>query len=186
MTQHIVAKVGGSLYDLPDLRERLQAWLRRQQPASVLLVPGGGTAAELIRAFDQAHRLGEEAAHWLALRCLTLNAWFLAELLGLTVTPAWDCAATAILDPFAFAKADEAKPGHLSHSWEATSDSAALRAAQVYQASRLTLLKSVDLPPGISWRDAAERGIVDRFFPKAVACANRLTVNIVNLRRSEH
>jgi ELWxxDGT repeat protein len=77
----IVVKVGGSLFDLPDLGQRLHAWLAAQGHARMLLVPGGGPTADLIRAFDRRYGLGEEAAHWLALRAMALNAWILAALL---------------------------------------------------------------------------------------------------------
>src|SRR5262249_50947889 len=77
----VVVKVGGSLYDLPGLGARLRAWLERLPSREVLLVPGGGPAADVVRDLDRLHRLGEEAAHWLALRALSVNARFLAALL---------------------------------------------------------------------------------------------------------
>src|SRR5262245_19403362 len=77
----IVVKVGGSLYDLPDLGPRLQRWLDALHTRSILIVPGGGALADAVRDLDQIHGLGEETAHWLALRALTLNAYFLAALL---------------------------------------------------------------------------------------------------------
>src|SRR5437870_4383113 len=75
----VIVKVGGSLYELPDLRERLRAWIAQIGAARVLLVPGGGMTAEAIRAFDRVHQLGEEASHWLAIRTLSVNARFLHE-----------------------------------------------------------------------------------------------------------
>jgi hypothetical protein len=77
----IVVKVGGSLFDLPDLGSRLQSWLDRLPTRQVLLVPGGGPTADVVRELDRRHGLGDERAHWLALRALMLNAYFLAELL---------------------------------------------------------------------------------------------------------
>ena len=77
-----VVKVGGSLYDLPDLGPRLRAWLKQAPAADFLIVPGGGPTADVIRDLDRIHRLGEEKAHSLALAALRLNAWFLATLLG--------------------------------------------------------------------------------------------------------
>src|SRR5262245_21284758 len=79
----IVVKVGGSLYACPDLAARLGDWLQPffRQDTPLLLGPGGGPAADVVRQFDRDHRLGEETAHWLALRALALNAHFLAALL---------------------------------------------------------------------------------------------------------
>ena len=59
----IVAKVGGSLFDLPQLGPALARWAA-EQPAPVLYVPGGGPFADVIRALDRVHDLGDEAAHW--------------------------------------------------------------------------------------------------------------------------
>src|SRR5262245_24111232 len=141
----IVAKVGGSLYDLPDLAQRLQTWLRRWRDRSVVLVPGGGAAADVVRARDRIHHLGEEAAHWLALRALTLNAHWLAHLLpgsrviaGAEGVPR-EPGSWVILDAFAFCQADETSAGRLPHSWDVTSDSLAVRVADVLGARRLVL-----------------------------------------------
>src|SRR5262245_62169186 len=79
-----VVKVGGSLYDLPDLGRRLAAWLETLTASRILLVPGGGATADVVREFDRCHGLGETTGHELALRSLTLNAWFLAVLLHRT------------------------------------------------------------------------------------------------------
>ena len=69
-----VVKVGGSLYDLPDLGPRLQRWLPTQDSSRILLVPGGGAAVDVVREFARLHRLSEEDAHWLALHAVTMNA----------------------------------------------------------------------------------------------------------------
>jgi aspartokinase-like uncharacterized kinase len=172
----IVVKVGGSLYDHPRLGPGLRAYLDSLAPESVLLVPGGGPFADAVRQLDAAHRLGEEAAHWLALRAMDLAGAFLE---GLALRPA---SRLNVLDCLAFATEDEARPDSLPHSWAVTSDSIAARAAVVYRASRLVLLKSTDVPPGTPWAAAAAAGWVDPHFPRVVA-ANRLTVAAVNFRQ---
>jgi hypothetical protein len=63
-----------------------------------------------------------------------------------------------------------------------TSDSIAARAAVVFGAGRLVLLKSVDVPPGTPWEYAVGRGWVDRHFPKVVAGA-AFAIEVVNFRR---
>jgi hypothetical protein len=85
-----------------------------------------------------------------------------------------------IVDAYEFALEDEGQPGSLPHSWAVTSDSLAARVAQVGGAHRLILLKSVDVPAGVSWPEAAARGWVDEYFPQAVS---GLTIEIVNFRR---
>src|SRR5437879_5866571 len=184
----VVVKVGGSLYDLPDLGPRLQHWLDGQAGRQILLVPGGGSMADVLRDLDDAHGLGEETAHWLALRALALNAHVLAALLPEAVVAAhpdqclvfWRRGQLAVLDAYAFAASDEHKIGSLPHRWTVTSDSIAARAARLVEARQLILLKSVMIPPGIDWREAAQRGWVDAYFPEAIG--NALTVDVVNFR----
>jgi len=179
----IVVKVGGSLYDLPDLGPRLHRWLLSRETDSVLLVPGGGALADAVRELDATHGLGEETGHWLALRALTVAAHFLARLLPdcavVSHPDRWRRGTIAVLDARAFAIADEGKPGALPRSWAVTSDSIAARAARVGGVRRLILLKSVTIPDNIDWPEAARRGWVDEFFPTA---AVELEVRSVNFK----
>jgi aspartokinase-like uncharacterized kinase len=189
----LAVKVGGSLFDLPHFGTRLRAWLDQfcSLGTPLLLVPGGGATADVIRRLDQIHALGEEQAHWLALRALTLNAHFLASLLpDAAVTgdvaacaPLWQRQRPAVLDGHAFAEADEKRPERLPHRWAVTSDSLAVRAADVAEARQLILLKSVTIPPGLDWTEASRAGFVDGYFAEALSRrATAFEVRAVNLR----
>jgi aspartokinase-like uncharacterized kinase len=180
-----VVKVGGSLYDLPDLGTRLDSWLATLGTCPVLLVPGGGTTTDVIRALDRCHGLGEAVSHDLALRALTLNAWFLAALLMGDVPVLNACrirtwSGIALLDAEAFCKEREVADG-LPACWAATSDSIAARAAVVLGAEELVLLKSTDAIEIEDWTEAARRGLVDPLFPGVLA-GSTMTVRIVNIR----
>jgi aspartokinase-like uncharacterized kinase len=182
-----VVKVGGSLYDLPDLGPRLRAWLRSLS-GPVLLVPGGGAAVDVVREQDRRHGLGEEVSHWLALRALTFNALSLQALLpgaALVAQPAMNPSALTILDAHAFALADEGRGGYLPHTWEVTGDSIAARAAVVAEARQLVLLKSVPIPSGMTWEEAGRLGLVDRWLAHVLRAAPHLEVRAVNLRAEE-
>jgi aspartokinase-like uncharacterized kinase len=187
----IVVKVGGSLFDLPDLGLRLSGWLQSLATPRIILLPGGGPTADVIRDLDRRHHLGEEKSHWLALRALTLNAFFLADLVQdaavvrqLEECPVlWEAGRIPIFDAHAFARADEDRAGKLPHSWNVSSDALAARLAVVAHASRLVLLKSTSLSDGPGWREAGERGFVDRIFADVLEDAAReLEVVAVNLR----
>jgi aspartokinase-like uncharacterized kinase len=188
----IVVKVGGSLFDLPGLGPRLAAWLAALDDRAALLVPGGGALADFIRDLDQTHSLGEERAHWLALQALTLSAHVLADLLPAAQVVAaldeaadvWRAGRVAILDAHAFLRADEGRPGSLPHCWDVTSDAIAARVAVVAGARRLVLLKSTDVPEGISWDVAARRGLVDKMMAGALRQAPALQVWARNFRSS--
>src|SRR5262245_14108307 len=85
---------------------------------------------------------------------------------------------------YTFARADDARPDHLPHCWDVTSDSLAARAALVAGIDVLILLKSVSLLAGSSWTEAARVGVVDATFPHVMAAAgNRLSVRVVNFRQ---
>jgi aspartokinase-like uncharacterized kinase len=186
----IVIKVSGSLLDLPGLGERLRAWLETLGTSHLLLVPGGGPTADVIRALDRQHRLGEEAAHWLALRALSLNASVLQALVpGTEVVADLTAGAAAcrrgivpILDAWSFARADEERPGRLAHRWDVTSDSVAARVAVVAGAPLLILLKSVTIAETLSWAEAGRHGLVDPCFAEVSASAAGLAVRAVNFR----
>jgi aspartokinase-like uncharacterized kinase len=187
-----VVKIGGSLFDLPDLGPRLQRWLDELDAVPLLLVPGGGPMADLVRDLDQRHGLGEEKAHWLALRAMTLNAWFLADLLpDAVVVPDLDefpptrekPSSLSILDAFSFALRDERRLESLPHGWAVTSDSVAARVAVVAGARQLILLKSVMIPEEIDWTEAGRRGFVDTALAEVLRRARTpLEVRAVNLR----
>jgi len=77
----VVAKVGGSLLDWPQLADRLQRWLAALGTPRVVLVVGGGPAADLVRRRDQWDDLGDDKSHWLAVRAMTFNGYLLEGLL---------------------------------------------------------------------------------------------------------
>jgi 5-(aminomethyl)-3-furanmethanol phosphate kinase len=165
----IVVKVGGSLYDHPRLGPGLKAYLEKL-PAPILVVAGGGRFADVVRHLDAVHHLGDDICHRLALHAMNLAGEFLTSLgaLGGFSQPV----------PFNAVAADPDLP----HTWEATSDSIAAWAAVRHGASRLILLKSIDIPAGTAWAEAAERGWLDRHFP-IIMDGHFLQVEAVNFRR---
>lgn len=179
----IVVKVGGSLYDWPGLGPALRVFVAALDPVPVLLVPGGGDFADAVRKLHSVHGLTEEQSHWLALESLWAPAGLLHRLLPvadpMAVMP--EIALTGrvnLLDPHGFCRLGASD---LPHSWEVTTDSIAARAAVVWKATRLILLKSVNVPPDTPWDEAAARGWVDGYFTRALAgFAGR--VEAVNLR----
>jgi aspartokinase-like uncharacterized kinase len=186
-----VVKVGGSLYDLPDLGPRLWRWLDETFPGDIVLVPGGGPTADVVRELEHRQGLREESSHWLALRALSLNAHFLRDLLpsacvvdDLLVRPLFSKVRMApVLDPLYFAAEDDEQPDRLPHTWDVTSDSIAARFAIVNGARTLVLLKSVTVPPEMTWAEASRLGLVDRMFPRLIEQAGPgLRVEAINFR----
>jgi aspartokinase-like uncharacterized kinase len=184
----IVVKVGGSLYDLPDLRGRLQCWLESLSATQIILVPGGGPFADAIRVLDQRFCLGEEHSHWLALSALTVAARFLAALLPATAViqqiedapVLWARRLIPIVDPYTLSKVDDHHPEALPHSWNVTSDSIAARVAVLVNAPRLVLLKSRNPSPDPDWARGDSRDLVDPWFANTIGPG--FVVQAVNLR----
>jgi 5-(aminomethyl)-3-furanmethanol phosphate kinase len=184
----LVVKVGGSLFDWPDLGPRLRDWLDRHAPPETILVPGGGRIVEVIRDLDRMHGLGDEVAHRMALRAMTMNA----DLLGAIIPDSciidgpdlaelvWEQGRRPILDAFAFCESDDANPGALPHTWDVTSDSISARLAVVAGASELMLLKSTAPPTGDANAWAAA-GYVDSWLPGLLE-ESGIHVRAVNLR----
>ncbi|MDG3006391.1 amino acid kinase family protein [Paludisphaera mucosa] len=183
----IVVKVGGSLLDWPGLRASLAAFLtsdlllERRSPRLVLIA-GGGAAADSVRTLDAAHGLGERLAHHLALRAMDLTAEVLGGLVAKSrvvddfagLDAAWREGVRPILAPRRhLEEVDERGDDPLPISWRTTSDAIAARVAVRLGAARLILLKSA---PCVSTtrRAAAESGLVDPVFPSAAEGLGRV------------
>ncbi len=188
-----VVKVGGSLFDWPDLPFRLTAYLgarRAIHPTErTVLIAGGGPAADWIRTLDRIHRLGDEAAHGLALHALDLTAVVLVRLVAgsivcdcLEMLPAaWDSQSIPILAPRkVLLEIDRDSPDPLPATWQVTSDAIAARIAVFLEASSLVLLKSAPLPQDATRQDAARLELVDPVFASVARSIPR--VEYVNLR----
>jgi aspartokinase-like uncharacterized kinase len=189
----IVVKVGGSLYDLPDLRVRLSQYLARLSNHKIALFPGGGQLVEAVRQLDRQHNLGDEKSHWLAVQTLSVAANFLVGLLGSAATAvktlsglrtAWASRRWGVIDPVDFAHADILSVDALPCSWSVTSDSLALRLAERWGSSRLILLKSIT--PAPNWVEAETCDVVDPEFKRLLrSTAKRIETSIVNLRNCQ-
>ncbi|MBI1336982.1 MAG: hypothetical protein GC164_08475 [Phycisphaera sp.] len=183
-----VVKLGGSLLDLPDLREKVMLWLHEQSPARFLFVVGGGQAADHVRTMDSQFTLGPDVGHRLAVEAMRFNAMLVYPILpGATWTVDPDRFASdeqphglGVLDPVAWLDAHEKKTGDfVPRRWSFTSDSIAALVARSVVAARLTLLKST-LPSASTFAAACEQGVVDSDFAQASAGVPH--VELVNLR----
>lgn len=177
MSELVVVKVGGSLLNWPELPIQLNQFLDRMTSTQILLIAGGGKAADLVRDFDRIHMLGEAHAHILALHSLDLTAHSLAAVLPrlqvvefvTQLDDLWAKGEIPLLSPRLFLGEDEASANPLPHRWEVTTDSIAARVAVRLHARELILLKSISVEPGTSRIEAARLGLVDPFFPEAAA-----------------
>jgi len=184
----IVLKLGGSLLSVPDLAARIEAVCRQRSSERITIVVGGGAAADVVREWDRAHSLGDEAAHQLALRAMRLSAEFVALRLPAakivanteSLAAAWAAGQLPLLAADAWlTRAEQTGRSTVPHTWDATSDSIAAWLAAELSANELVLLKSVDSPVG-DLKQAVRDGLVDPCFPAAAARVPH--VSWVNLR----
>jgi len=188
-----VLKVGGSLLDWPELPVRLAGLLethRSSHPGErLMLIAGGGAAADFVRVLDRVHRLGDSTAHELAIHALDFTARLLAALVPGSILidrlealdPVWLDRGVPVLVPGpVLARIEQPGQARLPQSWDVTSDSIAARIAVHLDADRFILLKSAALPPGTRREEAARRGWVDPMFPQVSRALRR--VEYLNLR----
>lgn len=190
MTAPVVLKLGGSLLTMPDLMTRLNAVLKHLSPAPVLIVPGGGFAADVIRDLDRRFQLVPEKAHRDAIAAMSGNAALLCRLNRSLILVqnqeqaehVWADGLTAVLETtsflFGFGEFMECSLEPLPASWDITSDSIAAWTARAWQADYLILAKSCDAPeasPAV-W---TQLGLID---PACAEIANGIPVEWLNLR----
>jgi 5-(aminomethyl)-3-furanmethanol phosphate kinase len=188
-----VIKVGGSLFDWPEFRRRMTDFLNNREAVDrdgrIVLIAGGGPAADVVRALDRVHAIGESTAHRLALRAMDLTAVILAALLPGTVgvqsvedmATVWSTGAIPVLAPrLPIEQWERSGDNSLPASWDVTSDSIAAWLACHLAADRLILIKSAPLPAGTDRRLAARLGLVDPMFPIVARPLHR--VEYLNLR----
>ena len=148
----ILFKIGGSLFSLPDLADRLRT-LFESTWDRILIVPGGGTAVDQVRKWDAVFRFPAEVSHQLAIDAMSLNARFLASLLPDShIASSWDKVHNTktqvnILDVASLLREMEEQGVEMPPAgWHVTSDSLAGWLASRWGVDQLVLVKSVDPP----------------------------------------
>ena len=167
-----VVKFGGSLFNgdrLGDWVYHLNRWARGK---CVVLVPGGGEFANIIRRLQVGCRMHDEIAHELALGAMRQS--------GEVISRLCECAPsfkslhqleTMVDDSGIYLwvpSNEEFRATNMPQDWSVTSDSIALWLAIRLGAVELMLLKSVD-PPHTNIDAWAESDFVDEYFSSLVA-----------------
>ena len=140
----LVIKIGGGLLRDEGLEGLHRACAEVTEIAAqrrVLVVPGGGPFADVVRTVDAQVGLGERVAHALALRAMDQLGVLLRSLLPAVESIAElgaPCSVAVLLAAPAFAGRPE-----VPESWAVTSDSLAVLAAAAIGAGEAVLLKPV-------------------------------------------
>ena len=143
---HTVVKVGGGLlskagaFDL--VTEALTAFSPRRR---LVIVPGGGPFADAVRTMFRRIKIGDDAAHWMAVLGMDQYAHVLTSRLPgavlveqqAEVAAARQAGRLPVLAPYRWVRAADPLP----HSWDITSDSIAAWIAGMLGARRIVLIK---------------------------------------------
>jgi aspartokinase-like uncharacterized kinase len=182
-----VIKLGGSLLRLPDLAVRFYGWRVAQQTAIDIVIVGGGSFVDSLRATQLERGLADMTCHWLAVQAMSKNAAAVAKMFPDSklsdnmdsVRRDTSSPKLVVFDSAEFLHCDRGA-GSLPTNWDTTSDSIAARVATCCGADELVLLKSALPEQDWTLADMSKVGFVDRHF--AVATADLPLVRIVNLR----
>jgi 5-(aminomethyl)-3-furanmethanol phosphate kinase len=130
-----VLKLGGSLFEQgPDILRRVLS-----TGADVLIVPGGGPFADLVRDVDRSQGLSEDTAHWMAVLAMDQYACYLSGKTGIELTPLLvKKKGVRILLPYEVLRRQDELP----HTWDVTSDTIA---AWVAHKTASPLIKATDV-----------------------------------------
>ena len=160
---HIV-KLGGSLYHTAELKSWLALLSDYSLHDSVVIVPGGGPFADMVRQAQTIHQFDDHHAHHMALLAMAQYGLLLHALMptALTIhTPAEVPVTPQLaiwLPDDQLLKADE-----IRQNWQITSDSLALWFAQQLPNSKLSLIKCVSVDTGVM-SELSSRNILDQGF----------------------
>lgn len=147
-----IVKVGGGLLSRAGAFELVTSALAAfSKGRRTLVVPGGGPFAGAVRELVRRVKVGEDAAHWMAILGMDQYAQALTERTTGAVLveqlpeiyAALDAGLLPVLAPYRWLRAADPLP----HSWSATSDSVAAWVAGAVGAKRVVLIKPVHGEP---------------------------------------
>ncbi|MCE9633843.1 MAG: uridylate kinase [Methylophilales bacterium] len=164
----IVVKLGGSLLGSTELPLWLST-IASNSDGHVVIVPGGGAYADVVRKVQKVAKFDDAIAHQLAVLAMDQFGLTLAALEPRLVTArheleiaerSWQHRGIIWL-PSIMVLADE----NIPQNWDVTSDSLAAWLATQLNAKHLVIVKSISHATNLSPQQLAEKGWVDPTFP---------------------
>ena len=178
MKDVLVVKFGGSSIASTDLPKWVEAIEKSRR--ALVIVPGGGPFAKLVRQYQTRIGYDDAAAHRMAILGMEQFGHALVSL-GTRLR------AAATIDAIAAAHAEGLIPvwmpaklviraDEIEHSWSTTSDSLAAWLAARMDAASLCLIKQIDLPPDSTIEAVSAAGVVDPSFATLLHTATRVFI----------
>ncbi len=161
----MVIKLGGSLLVGKSLTSCLEK-IDQKQHTPIIIVPGGGKFADLVRSLQQQWQFNDLAAHHMALLAMQQMAVFLRAL-----RPEWPVlsSVSGLLKSSHSVRIWSPEPVELDNagiaaSWYITSDSLAAWLAKQVGATELILVKSASIDRRASLLELQNQGVIDSGF----------------------
>ncbi|MFQ6071891.1 MAG: amino acid kinase [Methanosarcinales archaeon] len=139
----IVLKIGGSLIEYAHNLLKKLCYLdysaTGREPESIIIVPGGGIFANIVRDVSQKYNISSDSAHWMAILAMEQYGFYLASLEKIKLLDDLDnIPSMSILLPYKLLKNND----ELEHSWKVTSDTIA---AWIAKKLKARLIKATDV-----------------------------------------
>ena len=142
---HLV-KIGGSLtHHVKPLLNTLKSFSSEEN--RIVIVPGGGMFADVVRDLDQDVRLSNRASHRMALMAMDMMGVYFSDVSHIkTVDNLYDTKITLLDSNIVILLPSKVvlSTDELPHSWEVTSDSIALYIAKLLKLKRAIIVTDVD------------------------------------------
>jgi 5-(aminomethyl)-3-furanmethanol phosphate kinase len=144
-----VVKIGGSLALYPEKLRVLCAKLSEAaKKHKIIVVPGGGEFADVVRNVDKQFKLSREVSHRMAILGMEQYGLLLSDLITLSrvanqpenIENIWDLGMLAIFLPSIYLLSEDI----LEKSWDVTSDSIAVYIANKLHIGKVVLVTDVD------------------------------------------
>lgn len=178
----LIVKLGGSLYHSAELKPWLTLLSHYAENDSVVIVPGGGPFADMVRQAQAQHEFDDQHAHHMALLAMAQYGLLLHALQPSAITintpkhPLPPGQMAIWLPDDKLLQSDE-----LRQSWDITSDSLALWFAQQHAQSKLVLIKCAPVTTG-DIHILSENSIIDQGF-QTLFQSHPVETNIVHYQQ---
>src|SRR6056297_1107427 len=169
MSNLTVLKIGGSFINQQNLKELkiIIKAIKNINKHKLIIVTGGGKAADFVRGYDNKVQLKASSSHFAAVAAMELNSYLISD----------------FFDDFSFFSTDFIFSKKINiflgldyyreidpppHSWNVSSDSIALELSQRLKADNLFLIKQRTMKNNleIKIQSAADNKLIDSYFPK--------------------
>jgi len=159
-----VVKIGGSLYNTPELKKWLKQLAKAAKHDCIIVVPGGGPFADTVREAQKKWRIDNQQAHHMAILAMAQYGILMHGLEEQSALFYFHTSPPTAIGLHIWIPNEELLTHtSIAQNWDVTSDSLALWLSQQLAADQLCLIKRVRARTN-SIRKLTESNILDKEF----------------------